>query len=170
MMHENTAAWTIAASLAILSCVACGKSEPKATAGETKPPVHEHHAPHGGSLIELGEGEFAHLELVLDPVGGTLTGYSLDGEAENPIRLKQVRIDLLLRGVKGPGEFTLPLAASANSLTGETVGDTSEFSGRSDLLKGATAFTGRILTISTKGEKFDTVEFEFPARPEEDKK
>lgn len=168
-MSERRLAWTAAAALAILSC-ACGKSEPKAAAGEAKLPPHEHHAPHGGSLVELGEGEFAHLELLLDPVTGELTGYSLDGEAENPIRLKQPQIDLLLRGVKGPGEFTLPLAARANSLTGETVGDTSEFSGRSDLLKGATRFTGRILTISTKGSKFDAVEFEFPAAPEKEEK
>ena len=172
MKEREKLYWTAtAAAFALGACLACGKGGAKpAETTAAKAPVHEHHAPHGGSLVELGEGEFAHLELLLDPAQGTLTGYSLDGEAENPIRLKQDQIVLLLRGVKGPGEFTLPLAARANSLTGETVGDTSEFSGRSDLLKNATTFTGRILSISTKGQKFDAVEFEFPARPDEDKK
>jgi len=168
-MKKSSMGFVAAGALALSCVAACGKSD-KAAAPDAKAPVHEHHAPHGGSLVELGEGEFAHLELLLDPAQGALTGYSLDGEAENPIRLKQDKIVLLLRGVKGPGEVTLALAARPNSLTGETVGDTAEFAVTSALLKGAASFTGRILTITTKGQKFDNVEFEFPAKPEEAKK
>lgn len=159
----------IAALCAALALAACGKPAP-APSADAKAPAHEHRAPHGGSLVELGEGEFAHLELLLDPVTGTLTGYSLDGEAENPVRLKQSEIVLLVRDAKGPGEFALALAARPNSLTGETVGDTSEFSASSPLLKNATAFKGRIRSITTKGQTFDGLPFQYPAPPEEEKR
>ena len=47
---------------------------------------HEHTAPHGGTLVALGE-EFGHLELLLNKETGELTAYVLDGEAEKPVRL-----------------------------------------------------------------------------------
>ena len=172
MKERDKLYWTaITATIALLACVACGKGKSKAAdaAGE-KAPVHEHHAPHCGTLVELGEGEFAHLELLLDPATGTLTAYSLDGEAENPIRLKQDKISMIVRGTAGPGELTLGLSAKPNSLTGEVVGDTSEFSGNSNLLKNASTFTGKILSVSTKGATFKDIEFAYPEGPAEDKK
>ena len=129
--------------------------------------AHEHHAPHGGTLVEFGE-EFAHLELVLDPGTGTLTGYSLDGEAENPVRIEQDDIEILITAVNTQGEvasktiYTLKLEAVPNVLTGETLGDTSEFTAQSDKLKGAQNFDGVISAINIKGQSFKDVKFRFP--------
>jgi len=129
--------------------------------------AHEHHAPHEGTLIELGE-EFAHLELVLDPVTGTLTGYTLDGEAENPVRIEQGDMEIRIADIKtqGGGEskitYTFKLEAVPNVLTGETVGDTSEFTVRSDKLKDAQRFDGVISAINIKGQSFKDVTFRFP--------
>jgi Flp pilus assembly protein TadD len=118
---------------------------------------HEHSAPHGGVLIELGE-EFAHIEIVLDAATGKLTAYALDGEAEKAVRIKQNEIEV---AVENPA-VTIKLAGVANTLTGETADDTSEFSGQSERLKGATDFNGIIKTISIKGKEFKNVAFNFP--------
>jgi hypothetical protein len=124
--------------------------------------AHEHHAPHKGILCEFGE-EFAHVELVLDPADGTLTVYALDGEAEKPVRLKQKELKVSVNAAKGK-PVVLTLKAQANGLTGETVGDTSEFSARDARLKGIKAPTGKVVSILIKGKAFkNTV---FPEAPE----
>jgi hypothetical protein len=147
---------------------------PAATAASTPSPSpsteatkresgHEHSAPHGGALVELGE-EFAHVEVVLDVATGKLTAYALDGEAEKSVRVKQSEIEI---AVKNPA-VTIKLGGVANALTGETADDTSEFSGRSDRLKGAANFDGVIKTISIKGRQFKEVAFDFPKSAEKE--
>lgn len=127
------------------------------TEAAKKEAEHEHSAPHGGTLIELGE-EFAHVEIVLDAATGRLTAYALDGEAEKAIRIKQSEIEI---AVENPAA-TIKLGGVANALTGETADDTSEFSGQSERLKGATDFDAVIKTISIKGKEFKDVAFNFP--------
>jgi hypothetical protein len=105
----------------------------------------------------LGE-EFAHVEIVLDAAMGKLTAYALDGEAEKAVRIKQNEIEI---EVENPAS-TIRLGGVANALTGETADDTSEFSGQSERLKGATDFDGIIKTISIKGKEFKNVAFNFP--------
>ena len=122
---------------------------------------HEHTAPHGGTLVVLGE-EFAHVELVLEKESGKLTGYVLDGEAENPVRLQQEAIELKINRLNSKQPFTMQLKAVANVLTGETEGDTSQFEGQSDALAGATKFQAEIALIAVKEQSFTEVDFEFP--------
>ena len=127
---------------------------------------HEHTAPHGGTLVVLGD-EFAHLELVLDPEYGTLRGYVLDGEAENPVRLEQENIEIRIAvpdtaGNVPASELPLGLSAVYNILTGEKKGDTSEFAVRSEKLKGLKQFSAVITAITVKGREFQEVEFRFP--------
>ena len=121
---------------------------------------HEHSAPHGGTLVVLGD-EFAHIELVLDQGTGELTAYALDGEAESPIRIEQDEIEMKIDAARNDG-YTLKLKAVSNVLTGETAGDSSEFSVQSDKLKGVERFSAVITSITIKGKKFEEVEFGFP--------
>lgn len=122
---------------------------------------HEHAAPHGGTLVELGD-EFAHIELVLDAASGTLTAYSLDGEAEAGVRLAQPAITVrFVRPGEPPREVTLP--AIANPLTGETATDSSQFRAIIPALKGATTFDGSIARVVVRGTQFDDVAFRFPS-------
>jgi hypothetical protein len=124
------------------------------------PHAHEHHAPHGGTLQVLGE-EAAHVELVLDGATGKLTAYVLDGEAEKPVRTAQTSLRLKISGLAG-GDATVELAPVANELTGEKVGDTSQFEGASEKLRGVTKFEGVLETITARGVKFDSVRVAFP--------
>ena len=127
--------------------------------------VHEHTAPHGGTLIVFGD-EFAHLELVLDDEKGKITGYVLDGEAENPVRIEQEEIEIIVdRG--SDNSKLVKLFAKSNILSGENAGDTSQFEGESPILKGAKKFNAVITKISIKGQEFQDVEFRYPEGNEE---
>ncbi len=131
--------------------------------------AHEHHPPHQGVLIVLGE-EFAHLELVLDGTGGTLSAYSLDGEAENAVPLVQPEIVFKITPKNGAPAFDLALKAVENPLTGETPGNTSEFRAQTDQLKSLTKFFGAISAVNTKGQDFKNVSFDFPEGNDRDEK
>lgn len=127
----------------------------------------KHIAPRGGTLLELGD-EFAQLEFILDLQQGNLTLYIMDGEAENPVRIRQPVIDLQVDEASYAGvrkaAFTLHLKAVANVLTGETVGDTSEFAVFSaDPLRGATSLKGRIKQIMIRSRPFKNLSFSVPA-------
>jgi hypothetical protein len=155
----------LAAALALNGCQSSptetnapsASAQSPSTEAANKEVEHEHSAPHGGTLIELGE-EFAHIEIVLDAATGKLTAFTLDGEAEKAVRINQNEIEV---AVENPAVM-IKLAGVANALTGETADDTSEFSGQSERLKGATDFDGIIKTISIKGKEFKDVAFNFP--------
>ena len=76
---------------------------------------HVHKAPHGGTLLEVGEHAY-NLELVRDTEAGKLTVYVLDGHAENFVRIAAP--ELQLTAYSGERR-TLPLKAIANSATGD---------------------------------------------------
>jgi len=122
---------------------------------------HEHTAPHGGTLVVLGE-EFAHVEFVLEETTGKLTAYVLDGEAENPVRLTEKTIELKINRLNSEQTMALQLQAVPNVLTGETEGDTSQFEGQLDALVGTTEFQAEIASIAVKGQTFTDVDFKFP--------
>jgi hypothetical protein len=129
--------------------------------------LHEHTAPHSGTLVVLGE-EFAHVELVLDPGAGSLTAYILDGEAENAVRISQKYIDIKIKETTQQeisaekSGYVIRLEAVSDVLTGETPGDTSELTAQSERLKGVQEFDAVILAIDIKGRTFTNICFRFP--------
>ncbi|HLX63587.1 MAG TPA: hypothetical protein VKX17_20120 [Planctomycetota bacterium] len=133
--------------------------------------AHEHHPPHKGTLVEFGE-EFAHLELVIDQASGKITGYVLDGEAEKAVRISQKEIVINVMKAEKPGTgpseaFSVTLAAQESALSGEKVGDTSEFAAQSDKLKNLPVFDGTLAIVNVKGKDFKNVKFNFPKGNEE---
>lgn len=126
---------------------------------------HVHTAPHGGTLVEVGEHQFS-LEFVRDAAAGSLTLYVLDGHAENFVRLNARVIELVCE-VKGRTE-KLTLAAVANELSGETVGDTSQFAAQADWLKREGEFKGRIAALEIRGMAFKEIAFGFPVNEDHD--
>jgi hypothetical protein len=144
-------------ALALAFALSAGCSRTPTAADE--PHKHEHHPPHGGTPVVLGD-ETYHLELVLDARAGTLQAYVLDGEMEDFIRsaVPSIEIDATVNGATVP----LVLAAVPNTATGETVGDTSLFEGRADWLRTAKEFDAVLRTITVRGTTFTDVKFNFP--------
>lgn len=120
---------------------------------------HEHVAPHGGTAVELGHEEF-HLELVLEAASGRLTGYVLDGELEQFIRIAAPSLRLIVRS--GTREQALELRAVANPATGEKLGDTSQFEAVADWLKSTPRFDARLVEITVRGKTYRDISFNFP--------
>ncbi|NIP29673.1 MAG: hypothetical protein GTO02_05045 [Candidatus Dadabacteria bacterium] len=116
-------------------------------------------APHGGTLVVLGD-EAGYLEIVLDDSIGKLTVYVLDGMAKNSVELSQGSIDLdvtkrVLMG-KGVEVITYNLSLQPDG------GSKSAFSVTDNRLKGLTSFQGNIKSISINGNTFSNVGFNYP--------
>jgi hypothetical protein len=121
---------------------------------------HHHEAPHGGTLTEIGD-HFAFLELVHDEAAGTLTLYVLDGSAEKAVRVTHTTLMFRLERTRGAAQ-PIELKARARALTGETVGDTSEFVGTSDLFKGLKTGRGTLAEIVIKGQTLKDLALKWP--------
>jgi hypothetical protein len=134
---------------------ACSRAPQPAAA----PGRHEHHPPHGGTPVVLGN-EAYHLEFVRDPAAGTLQAYVLDGEMEVFVRSAMPVLEV--DAVAGGAPRVLRLAPVANPATGETVGDTALFEAQADWLKGAPDFDAVIPTVTVRGSTFTGVRFTFP--------
>ncbi|MBT4864893.1 MAG: hypothetical protein HON53_07245 [Planctomycetaceae bacterium] len=68
---------------------------------EVVAPAHDHShesGPNGGHLIELGEEEEYHAELVFDGETRVTTIYILDGHAKSPVPIKATELELHLEG------------------------------------------------------------------------
>jgi hypothetical protein len=158
-MSMGTIRLLACSALTISAFVGCRQTPPgagaPASAAKPGPQGHEHKAPHGGTLVELGE-EFAHVELVRDVAAGTLTAYVLDGEAEQAVRIAQPAIELR---IDAPVLRHLEMKGRESALTGERAGDTSEFAAPDDAFKAAGPLRGAIVTIVVKGNTFTNVPF-----------
>ena len=122
---------------------------------------HHHEAPHGGTLVMLGD-HIGHLELLYDAETGVLTAYALDGHAEHPVRLTHAEVVIeVIEDATGPA-LQIPLQAVASPLTGETVGDSSEFRAEVKDLANRPQFKGRTPALHFRGVDCPPTEFAFP--------
>lgn len=94
-----------------------------------------------------------------------LTIYVLDGEAENPVRMEDEAITLDIAAEDG-ATFAVTLDAVANALTGETVGDSSQFQGTAPELETMEHFDITIPTITVRGVASAEMEIHFPDHEE----
>ncbi len=147
----------------MLWAAGCAKSNSPAAAAPVA--KHEHHAPHGGTPVVLGD-EAYHLELARDADAGKLTAYVLDGEMEEFIRAKPATFEIV--ATVGGTKQTLTFRAIANAATGETVGNTSQFEASADWLKTTATFDGVVTAIEIKGTTFTAVAFNFPKGNDKD--
>ena len=150
---------------AILSALpACEKREGRGSAAQAHG-KHQHKAPHGGTPVVLGN-ETYHLELVREAGAGILSAYILDGEMENFIRVKAPSFEVV--ATVGGGKRALTFKAVANTATGETVGDTSQFDAQADWLMSTAAFDAVLTSLEIRGTKFEQVTFNFPKGNDKD--
>lgn len=146
-------------SLAFLGAACSKHHETHAHGAHT----HTHQAPHGGTLVELGDHTYA-LEFVHDASAGTLTVYVLDAHAENFIRLPDRSLEITVKPADAAEPSRLTLQAVANRATGETVGDTSQFTATSDLLKTAHPLEIGLPSIAIRGRVFEEIRAPLSAR------
>ena len=157
---RSAATVTLSAVLALGGLGALGCGPPSPETGERPSPHHEGHvhaAPHGGLLVELAH-EAAYLEVVFDRATGGLTLFVLGAHADTPVRISAPALDVHLE-VDG-ATFTLSLDAVGSPLTGETPGDSSEFTADDPRLVTSGRIEGRIPRIDVRGVVFDDVRFE----------
>jgi hypothetical protein len=168
-------------AVAVLTA-ACGGSQPAAPAAESKivpaevgemspeeaggmAPAADAHAapgstaPHGGTVARLGTS--AALEFVHDPSSGMLTAYVLDGAAARTVRIPAKSIDVQVTLPAG-NKVDVSLTSTANGLTGDTVGNSSQFGGTQAALKGVTVFSGVVKSLSAGGQTYSNVAFDYP--------
>ena len=121
---------------------------------------YEHHPPHQGTPVALGDEEY-HVEFVLHPASGQLQAFVMDGEWENFIRIKIDAFEVAVRLPEG-GQDILRFRALASNATGETVGDTSAFEAQAEWLRTNTAFDASIKQIVVREKAYTNVQFNFP--------
>ena len=159
---NNTLLATLATVL-LCTLAACTKKDPHAGHDHSAHAKHAHTAPHGGTLVELGEHAFT-LELVREAATGKLTAYLLDGHAESFVRVSAPSFEITAT-VAGAKQ-TLTLVAVANTATGEKVGATSQFEATADWLKTTASFEGVITSLTIRDNSFKGVSFKFtPTTP-----
>ncbi len=125
-------------SLAVLSgCPAqseykAATNKDVATEAEHADHAHEHAAPHGGHLIELGEHQY-NVEVVFDGASKVLTLYVLDAHAENAVAIASS--ELVFEFEHGDHEDEIKLTAMPQE--GDADGKSSKFvsSGTDEHLK-----------------------------------
>jgi hypothetical protein len=169
------ALWLGWALLALAGCREADKSTAPAPKGEGKAAAkeeakdEEHVPPHGGTLVELGEEE-AQIEFVLDAAEGKLTVYFFDGEAEKPLFSSdpQIEVDVTPADQPDAKPTRVVLKAVASVLTGEKVGETSQFAGSAPVLKGLTKFAGELQPWTMKASHLPALKFDFPKAEEAD--
>ena len=122
---------------------------------------HSHEAPRGGALVELGD-HVAHFEVLLSAQTGTLTFYAMDGHVETPVRLSAEGFPVLITLDGAAEPIALEMKAVASELTGETVGNTSEFAVTDERLLDQARFQAVIPSVEIRGVPFENVAFSFP--------
>jgi len=114
--------------------------------------AHNHPAPHGGQLVELGEhGSGFNLELVLHEQG-FLQIYVLDAHVQNFVRISANSIDIEITDQNGTARI-ITCEPIEDPITGETVGNTSLFT--------STERINEILPLQGVINKIDIMEFPY---------
>jgi len=146
--------------LAGLGQAGCGGDAPAGhDHSHTHDEPHYHEPPHGGVGVTFGN-EDAHIEFLVNPEAGTVTAWFFKPHMEQYLRMKLESFEVL---AKRDGEDAkLLFKAVANPVTGETVGDTSEFLAKADWLSETESFDAVLPEITVLGKVYRNVAFKYP--------
>lgn len=148
------------ALLCLLGTAGCRR--PAAPEPPTAAAPHGHVAPHGGTLVELGEHQF-NLEFAFAGERGVLQAWFLDGHAENFVRVPLPAF--VVEATTGGAARRLEFRPVASAVTGETAGDTAQFEAPAPWLASAKSFDGVIRAVTVRGVGFAEVPFRFSTGP-----
>ena len=144
------------AAAAVLMTAGCSREQDQAQPASGGGGSHTHAAPHGGTLVELGDHACS-IEFLLDRRTGTLTAFVLDGHAQHAVRVAAPSLQVVIEQA-GRYEAVI-LEAVANALSNETVGNTSEFSGQAPWLQTSEQLHGKLVELTALGETYRNVNF-----------
>ena len=116
--------------------------------------AHTHNEKHGGVALVLGEEEY-HIEFTYGEMPGTLQAYFFDGEMENYVRVAAPSFPATAR--IGEEERALVFHASANSATGESIGNTALFEAHAEWLANKPLITLSLPSITVKQRTFSNL-------------
>lgn len=119
---------------------------------------HAHVAPHGGTLVELGDHQF-NVEFVFDAERQVLQAYFLDGHAEAFVRVGVPEF-VVTANAAGKRQL-LMFKPVANAVTGESAGNSSLFEAPAEWLAAAKAFDGTLQAVNVRSTVFTNVAFKF---------
>jgi hypothetical protein len=142
-----------------LGIAGCGDDHPKngSLAGSGH---HQHVAPHGGTLLEVGpHGSGFNLELLIQS-DGFLHIYILDAHADNFVRIaaETIEVEVLDPNQSSP---KIICKAVADRGTGETVGDSSLFTS-TETITGFLPLRAKIQALPIKNQVYEDIVFELP--------
>jgi hypothetical protein len=120
---------------------------------------HEHIPPHGGTPVILGN-EHYHLEFLQNAETGQMHAYILDGHMDRFIRIPAESFEV--EAQLPDRREALVFRAVANPATGETVGDTAQFTAEAEWLRHPVEFDAVLKSISIRGREYSSVKFNFP--------
>jgi len=142
-------------ALAVLLCAAgCARHKAGPAIG-----MHKDEPPHGGTAVALGDGSF-HVEFVRDATNGRLDAYVLDGEMEEFVRASLPYFDAV--AMVGREIRPLRFEAVPNAATGETVGDTSQYSAQAGWLSYTDNFDLVVLRLDIGTASFTGITLHYP--------
>lgn len=126
---------------------------------------HHHAPPRGGIMIELGEHEYQ-VEFKMQPEVERFTMWIMDGHAESPVRIEAETVKMIIHheSPSGPADADYELAAVANENTGETVGNTSQFSIPIDRLGTLGSFKATLRSLTIRGKEFKDIKLDYDTR------
>lgn len=138
----------------VLFFFSCGEEQHEETHS-----VHNHPAPHGGQLVELGEhGSGFNLELVLHEQG-FLQVYVLDAHVQNFVRISANSIDIEITDQNGNTK-NITCEPVADPITGESIGNTSLFTS-AERINEILPLKGVINQIDIMEASYENVEVNF---------
>ncbi|MFT5735128.1 MAG: hypothetical protein ACJAZN_001795 [Planctomycetota bacterium] len=150
------------AAATIVAVAACSGGEAEHSEAGHAEEGHTHEALFGGTLVPLGD-HFANIELTHDGETGAVKLFTMDAHATTSERSTTEAPVLTVTPHGAEEGFAITLAPRVSLQSGETVGDSSLFTGQSDSLKGLDHFMVKLSEITIKGETFKDVEFLHPA-------
>lgn len=112
-------------------------------------------------MIQLGE-HFANVEFLVNDKEGELHVWFHDAHAQSSYRLTALRIPLAVSLEDGT-RFDLLLEPVTSALTGETAGNSSQFSAKAPELIGCKAFRGLLTPVSIQGRTLPALDFDYPS-------
>ena len=153
---KSTRLLPVLAAVALLA-TACSKSD-HATHDHDKKSAHSAHvhvAPHGGTLVEIGDHAY-NVDLLLDAATGTLHGWLLNAHAKGVTDVAKTTMKSF--------EAIVTVQGKKETLVFRAVppADGSAFDAQADWLKTVTEFDGIFPRLVIDGETFNGTAFNFP--------